>query len=459
MLPFTNLRQDSETDFLGYALADQVISRLEYLSNVLVRPSSAVRAYQDRTILPGVVAEELQVDYLLTGNYLKEGDWLRLNLELVHARSNESIWREPIEVRYENVFALQDLVAEKVTGGLLLRLSGDERRHFGKDIPRDPLAYEYYLRALSYPFTSEGHELAAAMLRQSVELDTEYSPAFEELGHRLQQLATYTLADENALREEAMSAVRRALELNPEQLQALSLLSTFYTELGPLEEAFDLSLRALEVNPRSPYLHFSLGYAYRYAGLLEESAREFETAITLDPGNRRWRGAGITHLQLGNYEDALRGFDLDPESSWSMSWKGLVYAAMGREEEALEHFERVIELEGDGPLANWMRAAKAVIEGDLEEGLAATKKLEELALADGEWRRFTAMSYCSLGDQDGCLRELEAALEHGYYNYPPLVTDPLFDLVRDTERFKRVLAASKARHEAIKSRYGFQRQN
>jgi len=121
VLPFSNLRNDPETDFLGYALADQIISTLTYIKEIQVRPSSSVRKYQNQLFDVSATAKELGVNYLLTGSYLKEANDIRLNVELINTYSFEMIWRESIQVHYENAYKLQDIVSEKVTDGLKIR--------------------------------------------------------------------------------------------------------------------------------------------------------------------------------------------------------------------------------------------------------------------------------------------------------------------------------------------------
>jgi len=123
VLPFINIRQDPETDFLGFALADQIIGSLSYLKNILVRPSNSIRPYQDQTLDRQTAGADLRVDLILTGNYLKEANTIRLNLELIDVDANEMIWREPIEVEYVNTFTLQDIVSEKVIERLKLQFS------------------------------------------------------------------------------------------------------------------------------------------------------------------------------------------------------------------------------------------------------------------------------------------------------------------------------------------------
>ena len=120
----------------------------------------------------------MRVDLILTGNYLKEANTIRLNIELVDVDANEMIWREAIEVEYKNTFALQDIVSEKVIDRLKLQFSEDERARMQSDVSQNPLAYEYYLRSISYPSTTEGHLLAIEMLTNSIQLDSSYAPSF-----------------------------------------------------------------------------------------------------------------------------------------------------------------------------------------------------------------------------------------------------------------------------------------
>jgi serine/threonine protein kinase len=195
VLPFANIKSDSQTDYLGFALADQIIGALAYVKNVLMRPSSAVRQYQDKEVDVLTVGQDLKVDFIVMGHYLKEGDVVRLNIELVNVHSTELIWRESIQVQYENVFELQDLVTKKVIDGLKMQFSQDERRRIQTDIPQNPLAYEYYLRSISYPFSDEGDQLAIEMLKKSIELDPTYPPAYSHLGFRIAKLTRSGLLD------------------------------------------------------------------------------------------------------------------------------------------------------------------------------------------------------------------------------------------------------------------------
>jgi serine/threonine protein kinase/tetratricopeptide (TPR) repeat protein len=451
ILPFANIKSDPQTDYLGFALADQIIGDLAYAKNVLVRPSSAVRPYQDQEVDIMTVGEHLKVDFIVMGHYLKEGDDLRLNIELIDVHSNEMIWREPIEVRYENVFELQDIVTKKVIAGLRAQFLQDEQRRIQTDVPQDPLAYEYYLRSISYPLTNDGDNLAIEMLKKSIELDPEYAPAYCQLGIRTKRLAQYGLLDPEEMLK-AENYCLKALSLNEELLSALGNLAIFYTDTGRTEEAVGLIRRMLKINPNNANAHYSLGYIYRFAGMLNEATQEMEKALTLDPMNPGFRSIIITYRFVGEYEKAFEMSKTFKESAFILGHTGFALLQQEKREKALEYFKRVIEMEPEGLMALWVTGIKATIEGRMEEGSKAAQKFEHYNVADAEaWFHF-AESYGLLGDKIGCVRALKRAVDGGFFNYPFMLTDSFLDSVRDDPEFQRILETAKAKHEAFKKR-------
>ena len=451
ILPLVNLKSDPETDFLGYALADQIIGALTYSKNISVRPSSAVRKYQIEVPDIATAGHELQVDYVLTGNYLKQENLVRLNVELVNVNSNELIWREPIEVKYENAFTLQDIVSKKVLEGLRLQFTSAEQKRIQGDVPQTPLAYEYYLKGISYPYTTQTNQLAVEMLEKSIELDSTFAPAYGALGNRHHRLANYKFGGIKQL-ELAEKYLKKASSLNPDLLSALGKLALIYTETSRTEEAVALTRKMLKINPNNPDAHSSLGYIYRYVGMLEESEREYDIAISLDP-KKEFRSAGITYLELGKYDKAIQGYNLDAESSFSLSLKGQLYVRLVQLDSAMEYLRRAISLDPNSVSYYLGMAFKAYTEGKYGEGIKFVKQIEEKNPTDSEvWFGLSEL-YALLKDKNSCINALRNAVNGGYYNYPFLLKDNYLDSVRDEPEFKEVLALAKEKHEAFKKKF------
>jgi len=449
VLPFLNSKSDPETDYLGFAMADQIIGGLVYLQNLTVRPSASVRQYEQQSIDPKTVGDNLNVDYVLVGNYLKESNKIRLNVELIHVNSNRIIWRKPIEVDFQSAFELQDIVAQEVIEGMNVQFTQKELSRIRKNISNDPLAYDYFLRSISYEYTNEGDRLAIKMLEKSIELDSTYAPAYYHLGDRLHRYAIYGLPNsEEAFRSE--NALLKALSLNSEHIGALGNLAMRYTETDRIMEAVELTKQILEINPNSAEAHFSLGYIYRYTGMNDEAIHEMEKAIALDPKNQVFRTITITYLFAEEYEKAIEAGRLFEESAFIFEMQGLALLKLGKITEAVECFNRVVKLDPNAGETIFTSSAKAFIEGNSKEALSYAIQYEQLQIADAEAWYFKSFLYGMLGDKEGCVRCLRRAVDGGFFNYPLMSTDKNLDPARDDQKFQKILEEARIKHMAFK---------
>ncbi len=440
-------------NFLSFALADQIINSLAYIRDLLVRPSSTIRPYQNMVVDLSSVAKKLNVDYILSGSFQKESNQIRLNLELVNVNSNDLVWHEGIDVEYENAFKLQDIVSQKVVDGLKVEFSPGEIVTKSIDVPKDPSAYEYFLRAVSYPVNNEGNRIAINLLKQSVRIDSDFSPAYSELGFRYHNLATYELSERDKLKE-AETAYKKALSLNNESLSALGNLASLYTETGKTSEAVELTRRALEINPNNAQTHFWLGYIFRYTGILDKAAEEMETATKLDPSNERFRSIGVTYLYQLKYKEAIEGLNLDKESPYSLGFKGQIYFRMNKIDSAKKYLNKVIEIEPEGTLGRWSKVMLDFINGNKEDGLKTIKILETSNTFDAEQFYNYANLYGLYGDNKNCIRLLKRAVDGGFYCYPYMLKDTFLDPVRNDKNFREVLAYAKDKYEEFKRTVG-----
>jgi len=448
VLPFHNVQNDPETNFLGFALADQIIGSLTYVNNILVRPSSSIRQFDVKSVTPASAGHQLKVDYVLDGSYLKNADRVRLNLELVNVHDNEIVWRNDFDVKYENTFKLQDIVSRKVIYGLKLKFSpGIELQ--GTNISVDPVAYEHFLHAVSYPVTNKDNLLAINLLLKTVQIDSNFAPAYSELGFRYHSLAIYDPSERDKL-QHAISAYKKAIALNPQSLSALGNLSSLYVEMGQSENAVQLIMRALRINPNHSESHFWLGYIYRYTGQLDKATREMEIALALDPSNPRFRSIGITYLYQQQYHNAIEGFNLDKDSPYSLAYIGQVYLRIGETDSARVLFKKVMQSEPTGTLGLWSGVMLNFIDGNKEDGLKALRNLETSNVYDAEQIYNYANLYGLYGDAKNCARLLKDAADKGFFCYPYMQKDTFLDPVRNNKDFREVLVFAEKRYKEFK---------
>ena len=451
VLPFLNSKPDKETDYLGFAIADQIIGSLVYLNKITVRPSSSIRKYENQTIDPAVVGKALNVDYILVGNYLNEDNNIRLNIELINLKTNEIIWREPVEVKFESAFKLQDIVTKKVVRGLNLQFSDKEINRINKDIPTNSLAYDYYLRAISYPRSNKGDELGIEMIRKSLELDSLYAPSYSYLGARLHTLANYGLLNpEISLKAEHY--LKKALSLNPELFSAMGNLVFIYTETDRIEEAVKLTRKMIEISPNNADAHFSLSYIYRYAGMNEEGVLETDKALLLDAKNPRYRTSMINYYYAKKYEKALSVFENFPKTAFTINQYGNTLFHMGKQKESIDYFKKAFELDPDGLSGQLSSILFNTIEGNRNDALLQLKKLEDYNLKDAEPYYYFAESYALLNDIESTIRCLKRAIDGGFFNYPLMTYDIYFDNIRENSEFKKMLELAKIKHLEFKKK-------
>ncbi|HXA52477.1 MAG TPA: winged helix-turn-helix domain-containing protein, partial [Candidatus Acidoferrum sp.] len=166
VLPFQNLTRDPNLSYLGFSLADAIITKLDYVTSLTVRPSYAVERYRDKAVDLRTVARELHVDTLLTGSFLREGKDLRITVQLIDVEPQKLLWRNTFNLKFEGLLAVQDNLAREIIRGLALSLSPSEGERLRKGQPVDPVAYEFYLRGVDL-YARSDFPTAIRMLEKS----------------------------------------------------------------------------------------------------------------------------------------------------------------------------------------------------------------------------------------------------------------------------------------------------
>jgi DNA-binding winged helix-turn-helix (wHTH) protein/TolB-like protein/Tfp pilus assembly protein PilF len=451
VLPFQDLKQDDgSTGFLGFSLADSIITRLDYVGSLIVRPSSYIGKYRNKEVDPKEAASELNVDTLLTGAYIKDGDDLRITTQLIDVNSNRILWRDTITLKYDKLLTVQDEVAQKIIAGLELNLSPGEAARLHRDVPRDPQAYEYYLKGVDL-FQAGNFPTAVQMLQQSVKLDPNYAPSWAQLGASFTSRAAFGFGGRDDYAQ-AQAAYKTALDLNSDQVEARVYLANFYTDTNRVEQAVPLLKDAIKTSPNNALAHWELSYSYRFAGLLPESIQEAESARTLDPKVKINSSAINAYLYSGQYDQFLKKLPDDGDSSFVSFYRGYAHYYM-KDSRAATEFNHAYDLEHT-LFSQIGKALSYGISGQSQAGrdlLAETeKKVEETGVSDPEAMYKLAQAYLALGDQAEALRVLRHSVDGGFFCYPYMTKDPLFDSVRNDPEYMAIIDEARTRFERFR---------
>jgi DNA-binding winged helix-turn-helix (wHTH) protein/TolB-like protein len=451
VLPFANTKPSPDTDYLGFALSSQIISDMNYLEEYAIVPAAAIRKYTEAEIDTSVVAKELAVDYIISGNYLLENNTVRLNLEMIEINNNQLLWREAMHVDFSDTFSLQDIVVQKVAKRLDAGFRKSYQNQLHRNIPNSALAYEYYLRGISYPPSNEGHKMAVEMLLKSIALDPEYAPSYAHLGFHRRLLEQHGRVIPTGMND-AQWYYQKALAINPLQLDALSNLSALYAETNRIEDAVMLTRRMLEINPDDANSHFALGYIYRYAGMVDEAIMAMENALAISPNNSRFRSIIATYISAGKYEDALAKVYLDP-GDYGTGYSGMIAFEQKQYDLARERFTKVIEIDQYGIWGLIAQIYLSIMDDEKEKGLAALSQMVDSNITDAENMYYFANFYALLDEKEQCLDWLEKAVEMGYFNYPHISKNNHFSFIKYEPRYISIIEKAKQRHEAFRKQF------
>jgi TolB-like protein len=432
VLPFQSLGADKSSDFLRLALPDEIVTTLSRVPSLAVRPFSSARKFDKPETDARAAGKELGVDRLVTGHYIRDADRLQVTLELLDPDANRVVWRDTLSGSAGNLIELQRQITGHLGQGLLPLLGAASGASEGSTLPKNAEAYDLYLRSAALSHDPDPNADGLRMLERAVGLDPSYAPAWSALGDRYYYDGSYGEGGIASF-DRSRAALERALSLDPNLTSAATRLVVLRVEGGDLNGAWDEANRLVSRRPKDAEAHFTVGYILRYGGLLEESARECETALSLDPRNRGWRSCGATYVLLGNYDRAKAFYEVDPGSQYSARQTAWMLVRQRKLDEAI----RLLEGEGDEPILTWMRACLArrpPAPGPLPPGF----REGVLTGRDSEPKYHVSSRIASCGERDLALELLRRAVEGNFCSYPALDSDPLFDSIRKTPEFAEI---------------------
>jgi len=447
VLPFRLLRPDADTEFLAFSLPDAITASLSAHDGISVRSPLAASRFASHAPDLRVVAEELDVDHVLTGTLVRSGDQLRISVQLVQAPGGSVIWSHGAQAAMGDLFQLQDTL----THGIVEALPIGRAAVVPTDVPRTPRAYELYLRANQLGLESSTYRLAQSLYERCLDEDPDFAPAWARLGRVRRVIGKYLEMDPQPDYDAAEHAFTRALTLNPDLPIAHNLYSYLQTEMGRAEDAMTRALDRLRDRQHSPELLAALVHSCRYCGLLDASVAAHERARRLDPQVRT--SVLHTYFAMGDYQRCV------DECQWltdPMITTALV--SMGRTEEAKE----AIRLESERFAGNTIERhfighLVAFVGGTREEGL---RELDMLllnsAFRDGEGIFHGVRGYTRLGEIDKAMLAFERVVHNGFFCYPAFVRDPWLDPLRSLPRFIELMRLVETRHRAAARRFAEQ---
>jgi serine/threonine protein kinase len=446
VLPLQNLNGDFSVDYLRYALADEIANTLTYSRTLDVRPLAVTRKYVNADLDLKQVARELHVATVLSGHFQKQGNHLLVTVEAIDTGTERLLWQTSLNGSTQDLIGVQEQLAKHVRQGLLPMLGAAGGFLETSTRPSNQEAYELYLRSVAASHDAAPNREAIKSLEHAVELDPNYAPAWSEMGQRYYYDSTYSNGGEE-MYQRSNVALEHGLALDTNLISAASQLIVNHVDRGELGKAYAAAMELVKRRPENGQVHFTLGYVQRYAGMLEESARQCDTALTLAPGNYSFRSCAWAFMELSKFDRARDFIQLDAGTEWANYATPSLLLREGRVAEAREAVKH---------MANAPHYHRDLMEALL--GLRPPAELDRMAHdaeasgpsdPDPETSYYLGTLFAYAGKKEAAFHQLKTGIEQNYCAYSNLLSDPLLRGLHSDRRFDELLTAAHECQRAV----------
>jgi len=447
VLPFANRSASADDEYFAEGLADELMGVLGRIRGLRVAARSSAARLKGED--PTAVGRALQVEAVLEGSVRKAGNRVRIAVQLVHAADGFQVWSETYDRTLDDIFAVQDDLAQSVVRELRKKLLGeaddsDVDRGVKAEVARavqgrsvNAEAQRLLLRAR---FLLEGRrydqlDTVRELLEQAIAIDPEFAPAYVTLSQVHAWLADSSKGDREGEREKSKVALRRALELEPDLAEAhvLEAWIAAQTELD-WRKAWAACERAIALDPKNPLVLRITAILARSGGRTEDSERYGRLALESDPfSSLAHHSMGHTAMIAGRYEEAMghyrRALEISPQGANTHSMMANALLALDRPEEALEE----ARLEHDEVFGPYSRSMVDFALGRKEE---SDRELQVLIdrYSDSSASQIAEL-YASRGDTEAMHTWLERAYEAKDGGLTEGFTSPVYRLYRNDPRW------------------------
>jgi len=447
VLPFRVLRADPETDFLAFSLPDAISTSLSGLGSIVVRSSATAARFAGEAPDLKALAAEADVDRVVMGTLLRAGDSLRVAAQLVEAPGGTLLTAHTVQASLGDLFRLQDEIVGRVVQALSLPLGATTTVATG-DVPRDPRAYELYLRANEVGRNPDKLPEARDLYERCLELDPSFAPAWAMIGrcHRVIGKFITPVPDSE---ERAEEAFRRALVLNPRLSIAHKFYANLEADMGHARQALERLLGQVFRHGNDPELFAGLVHACRYCGLYEQSIAAHGEARRLDPNV-----TSSVEMTLLLTCDVDRFLAYDRSRAQGPGDGGIVVIGLGfagRYDEARQALAKMAGVSQNVTLQRWARTLTVWLDRRRDDLVASLDALTGLKINDDPEAMFQmGWMLCEVGADELGLTLVQRAVAKGYFAWPTLTASRAFDNVRRDPAFQAIVSeAETGRSQAL----------
>lgn len=446
VLPFHTLSTNSSDKYLSLGMADAVITKLAATGKIVVRPTSAIQQYAGSQLTPQAIGREQGVDAVLDGRIQREGDQVRVTVQLIRVRDGVQLWADTFDRQFTDVFALEDALSAMAAQSLRLQLSGEQSKKFTRRSTQNPDAYDAYMKGRYFwnKRTESGLNKGLNYFRQAIKLDPGFAEAYSGVADSYATLGLYSVLPPRQAFPTAKDAATRALKMDDSLAAAHATLGFiyFYYEWNPAASSKEF-LRAFAENPDYAMAHSWYGESLAATGQYSQAMAEARRAMQDDPLSLIiGSNAGWTFALAHHYDQAVdtlkKTIDIDPNFPRTHFRLGQVYEMRGQYARAIPEFEKAVQLSGGDPYYAGSLGHAYAASGNTRQARAVLQSLQSRVRRQYVPAYAIALIYSGFGDKDQAFRWLQSAVGDRSTSMVFLRGDPELANLRSDPRFAQL---------------------
>jgi adenylate cyclase len=381
VLRFVNMVDDPKQEYFSDGITESIIMALSKIRDLFVIARNSTFTYKGKAVKIQQVAEELAVRYVLEGSVQKTDNRVRITSQLIDAITGRHLWAERYDRELEDLFALQDEITLKIITSLRVKLTeGEMVRVAGTD------NLEAYLRNIQAVeqmrrWNKEGNALGRKFAKEAIDLDPKYADAYLTVSatHLLDLMYGTSESLEQSLKI-AEKLVQKALSLAPNSGRPHGFLGRIYLTKRQYDEAIAEGERSLALEPNSAFVHYALAYSLHNARRPEEAIGLLKKAIRLSPFADPWYQGilGVCYRMVGRSEEAIPLYEkvlhYNQNDMFAHLELAATYVELGRNEDAEAEAAEVLRIDPKFSLESYRKGRLYKNPDDLERVIGALRK-------------------------------------------------------------------------------------
>jgi TolB-like protein/tetratricopeptide (TPR) repeat protein len=441
VLPLKNLSGDPAQDYLADGMTESIIGRLSMIGGLRVISRTSAMQYKDAKLSVPEIAKALDVDALVEGSVIREGNRVRVHCQLIRTSTDEHFWSETYDRDLGDALTLESDVAQAITRRVEVTVSGEEQARLVAARPVAPEVYENYLKGEAA--LGDRHidfEKSIGYFQAAIQQDPSFAPAYLGLAEAYGNFSSVFIGGQpSEARIQELRAARKAIELDPSLAYAHQILASVYQEQFEWTDAESEYQIALKLSPNDAAAHMAFARWLLTQGRTEEAQNWARRARQLDPLSIGTAEMGWILFQSRHFEEAIAELRAElavhpdnPAVEWFL---GFALCGNGENQAAIPVLERALALSGGSPAVMGVLIRANARSGHRAEALRLLQQLKQRQQRGYVPAAAFVNAYLGLGDRENALAWCERAYQEKSDILQWIKVHPFFDSVRDDPRF------------------------